>query len=152
MSETVDVNVLVYATNADAPQHERAGALLQHLVAGPGLVVLFWPTVMGYLRIATHPSICERPLSLDEAMGNVDALRSRPHVRMAGEGDRFWTSLRRATVDVSVRGNLVPDAQIVALMLEHGVGTNWSHDRDFRKFDGVTVRDPFRDRYSSGFA
>jgi uncharacterized protein len=44
---------------------------------------------------------------------------------------------------VPVRGNLVPDAHIVALMRQHGVSTIWSHDRDFLEFKGISVRDPF---------
>jgi predicted nucleic acid-binding protein len=42
-----------------------------------------------------------------------------------------------------VRGNLISDAHRVALMLENGVGTIWSHDRGLRKFEGVRARDPF---------
>jgi hypothetical protein len=41
-----------------------------------------------------------------------------------------------------VRANLVPDAHIAALMLQHGVGTIWTVDRDFRRFDGITTREP----------
>jgi hypothetical protein len=61
------------------------------------------PTILGYLRIATHPSLFDSPLSYDDAMGNVTSLLHRPH------------------------------------------------DRDFRKFSGVTLRDPFDERYSAGF-
>jgi len=50
---------------------------------------------------------------------------------------------RRIADDVSPRGNLVPDAHLVALMHQHGISTVWSHDRDLRKFGGITVRDPF---------
>jgi predicted nucleic acid-binding protein len=49
------------------------------------------------------------------------------------------------------RGNLVPDAHLVALMQQQGVATIWTADRDFRKFDGITVLDPFSDRYRDGF-
>jgi predicted nucleic acid-binding protein len=63
----------------------------------------------------------------------------------------FWATFRRVATDVRPRGNLVSDAHLVALMLEHGIATIWSHDRDFRKFRGITVRDPFSDRYSAGF-
>lgn len=152
MSETVDVNVLVYASNTDAPEHDRAAALVAHLADGPGLVVLLWPVLMGYLRLATHPSVFSAPLSHADAMGNVDSLIERSHVRVAGEGDGFWNTYRRTTDEVAPRGNLVPDAHLVALMVQHGVSTIWSRDRDLRKFDGIAVADPFADRYRDGFA
>jgi len=53
--------------------------------------------------------------------------------------------------DVKPRGNLFPDAHLVALMREHGVSTIWSHDRDLRKFSGITVKDPFSGEESTGF-
>lgn len=143
MSQTVDTNVLVHATNRASQFHDRAHALLEHLVAGPGLAYVFWPAVLGYLRTVTHPIILGRPLSCDEAMSNIEALTAPSHVRVAGEGDGFWASLRAVAADVKPRGNLVPDAHLVSLMREHGVSTIWSHDRDLRRFRGITVKDPF---------
>jgi toxin-antitoxin system PIN domain toxin len=151
MSRTVDTTVLVYATHTASPLHDRARALLEHLVAGPGLAYLFWPVVLGYLRIVTHPNILGSPLSSGEAMSNVEALIAPAHIRVAGEGDDFWASFRTVTTDVKPRGNLVPDAHLVALMREHGESTIWSHDRDLRKFRGITVKDPFSEEHSMGF-
>jgi uncharacterized protein len=151
MSRTVDTNVLVYATHTASPFHERARALVEHLVAGPRLAYLLWPVVLGYLRIVTHPNILGSPLSSDEAMSNMEALIGPAHVRVAGEGSDFWPSFREVSSDVKPRGNLVPDAHLVALMVEHGVTTIWSHDRDLRKFRGITVKDPFSDEHATGF-
>jgi len=152
MSQTVDVNVLLYASNVEADENERAISLVRHLASGPGLVVLFWPVALAYLRISTHPSIFAAPLRHREAVGNLEQLMSRPHVRMAAEGDRFWPSYRSIAEDVRVSGNAVPDVQLAALMTEHGVDTIWTRDRDFRKFDRIVARDPFADRYRSGFS
>jgi uncharacterized protein len=143
MSQTVDTNILVYATHSASPFHGGARALVEHLVAGPSLAYLLWPAVLGYLRIVTHPNILGSPLSSDEAMSNIEALMAPSHVRVAGEGSDFWPSFRSVAADVKPRGNLVPDAHLVGLMREHGVSTIWSHDRDFRKFRGITVKDPF---------
>ena len=152
MSQTLDTNVLLYASNDGAPEQERAMALLRHLAAGPDLVVLLWPVVMGYLRIATHPAIFSRPLSHTDAVANIDGLLARPHVRVVGEGERLWDIYRGVVVDVPARGNGVPDAHLVALMLEHGVSSIWSRDRDFRKYASITAHDPFSDRFADGFA
>ena len=98
---------------------------------------------MAYLRVATHPSIFESPLSPEEARRNLEHLLARPHVRAVGEQDGFWSSYLRVVDDLAVRGNLVPDAHLVALLIQHEVGTLWTHDRDFRKFSGIRIRDPF---------
>ncbi|MDQ3757647.1 MAG: type II toxin-antitoxin system VapC family toxin [Actinomycetota bacterium] len=143
MSQTVDTNVLLYAADSSSPRHEPAADLLAELAGGPSLLHLFWPTLLGFVRIATHPAVFRRPLTHEEATEAVERLLARPNVQVAGEGERFWLSYRRAAEPVGPRGNLVPDAHLVALMHEHGVTTIWTHDRDFRKFDGITARDPF---------
>ncbi|CAN5335469.1 type II toxin-antitoxin system VapC family toxin [soil metagenome] len=143
MSSTVDVNVLLYASDSSSRFHEGARALLDRLIHGPDLFYLFWPVLMGYLRIATHPAIFARPLPPAEAALNVEQLLTLPHARTAGEDEGFWELYRATTSGVPVRGNLVPDAHLVALMRQHGVTTVWTSDRDFRKFDGIEARDPY---------
>ena len=61
---------------------------------------------------------------------------------MFAEEDGFWDIYREVTKDVSTLGNLVPDAHLAALLSQHGVVTLYTHDRDFRKFSFLDVRDP----------
>lgn len=143
MSATIDVNILLYASDESSAFHAKAAELLDRLARGPDLLYLFWPVLMGYLRMSTHPAIFPRPLSVDIATVNVGQLLGLPHARAVGEGDDFWQVYGTVTAGAVVRGNLVSDAHLVALMRENGVGTLWSHDRDFRKFEAVRVRDPF---------
>jgi toxin-antitoxin system PIN domain toxin len=109
---------------------------------GREVFCLAWLTIMSYLRMATHPSIFERPLTHDEAMRNVEALLSLPHCRVIGEEEGFWETYRKTTADVPTRGNLVPDAHLASILAGHGVTTVCTHDRDFRKFSFLDVRDP----------
>lgn len=143
MSFAVDVNLLLYASDEGSALHERAKELLDEIAMGPDMVYLFWPTAMAYLRIATHPAIFARPLSHNEARSNLESLLALPHVHTVGEGDAFWRRFLEVADDVHPTGNLVPDAHIAALMLEHGVRTIWTRDRDYRAFSGIRVRDPF---------
>jgi toxin-antitoxin system PIN domain toxin len=143
VTATLDTNVLVYASDESSSFHDRAVELLEALAAGPDLVYLFWPIALGYLRISTHPAIFQKPLSPAEATANVDDLISRPHVRTGAEADSFWDVFRHVAGATPIRGNLVPDAHVVALMRQHEVSTIWSHDRDFLKFPGISVQDPF---------
>ncbi len=139
MSATVDVNVLVHAANVDDPLYEPALARLTSLVEEPRLLHLFWPVLLGFVRIATHPAILPRPLALQPALDNVSALLAVPHVRVHGEAEGFWNFAQAAQLE-SGGGNDVPDAHLVALMRQHGVRTIHSQDRGFRRFDGIELR------------
>jgi toxin-antitoxin system PIN domain toxin len=143
VSYTLDANVLLYASDDASPLHGPAFEVIERVARGPEIVYLFWPTIMTYLRIATHPAVFARPFSNDEATGNIEQLLSRPHVRSTGEQDRFWRLYRDVAQDAVPAGNLVSDAHIVALMLENDVRTIWTRDRDFRRFRGIKVHDPF---------
>ena len=142
MSVTVDTNILLYAANADDDLHERARDVLERLAQGPDLLYLFWPTVMGFLRIATHPGIFSDPVPVDQAIVAVTKLLERPNIRTPAEGADFW-DLFCATAENDTRGNHVPDAHLVALMRQHGVTVIYTRDRDFRRYEGIEAHDPF---------
>ena len=143
MTATVDVNVLLHSSDESSSFHAKALELIERLARETELLYLFWPVVMGYLRVATHAAIFPRPLALDAAIANVEQLLTLSHVRTTGESEGFWPAYLATTSGMVVRGNLVPDAHLASLMRENGVGTLWSHDRDFRRFEGIRVRDPF---------
>ena len=143
MSFSLDVNILLYASDTASPLHEPAASFLDECIQGSELFYLGWPTVMGFLRIATHGAVFDRPVTPVQAMDNIEALRRLPHTRFLAEGDRFWDAYRSTAERVPPRGNLVPDAHLAALLRAHGVKTLYSHDRDFRRFDFLDVRDPF---------
>jgi toxin-antitoxin system PIN domain toxin len=142
VSYAIDLNVLVLASNAAAVEHAAARAFLEKCAAGPEVLCLAWPTVMGYLRITTHPSIFARPLSPSEALANVRSLLSMPQTRALGEEEGFF-ALYETVAGTSVRGNLVPDAHLAAILLQHGVTTLYTRDADFRRFEFLDVRKPF---------
>lgn len=143
MSVAVDANVLLYAANADEDRNERAQRVVRELAAGPEVVYLFWPVVMAFLRISTREGIFPNPLAPADALAMMDSLLSRDHVYSPGEDDLFWGSFLELAEEQRVRGDLVSDTHIVALMRRHGVRAIVTHDRDFRRFDGIRVRDPF---------
>jgi toxin-antitoxin system PIN domain toxin len=146
VSFSCDVNILLYASDSTSPVHEQAKAFLKRATEGGDLFCLGWPTVMSYLRIATHPGIFRAPLKPGEALRNIDALASQPHVRLLAEENGFLDVYRAVTGSFPVRGNLVPDAHLAALLQQHGVRTLYTRDADFRKFSFLEVRDPFAAR------
>lgn len=143
MSYSIDVNILLYASDRSSDRHLRARHFVESCAASPEILCLTWPTLMSYLRIATHPRIFSAPLSPDEALANVSALIGLAHVRAVSELDGFVDAYKHVAGEIPVRGNLVPDAHIAAILFQHGVRTLYSNDRDFRKFQSLDLRDPF---------
>ena len=143
MSYSVDVNILLYASDDSSPRHGAAIDFLEARGGDPELFCVAWVTLMSYLRIATHPRIFSRPLSPGEALGNVESLLALPRVRVLSEGEGFLDAYREVAGHFPVRGNLVPDAHLAALLRQHDVRKIYTVDADFRKFAFLDVTDPF---------
>jgi toxin-antitoxin system PIN domain toxin len=145
VSYAIDSNILLYASDEASDLCERAKTFLRECSARSEPFCLCWPVAMAYLRIATHPRIFTSPLTPSTAMGNIEALISLPHCRLISEGSRFWSCYQSIASKIVVRANLVPDAHVAALLIEHDIPTIYTRDKDFAKFDGITPLDPLRD-------
>lgn len=143
MSYSLDANVLLFASDRTSDRYAAAHAFLASCAASPEVLCLTWPTLMAYVRIATHPSIFAAPLTPEEALANVNALLALPQTRVVCEQDAFMETYLHVTAGTPVRGNLVPDAHVAAILFQNGVRTIYTNDRDFRKFESLDVRDPF---------
>ncbi|GJL66551.1 MAG: ribonuclease VapC [Nitrospirales bacterium] len=143
MSFSLDVNILLYASDRSSTFHAAASSFLDQCAQESELCYLAWPTLMSYLRIATHPRIFTHPLAPSEAVINIQTLFSLPHVRTLSEEDGFLETYQEVTSEMSVRGNLVPDAHLVALLRQHDIKKLYTADTDFRKFSWLDVRNPF---------
>ena len=142
MSYSVDANLLLYASDRSSPHHKAASRFLESRVDDPDLFCICWITLIAYLRIATHPRIFAHPLSPADALSNVDALVELPRTRLLSEDEGFLDVYRAVTDGGAVRGNLVPDAHLAGLLRQHGVGTLYTADADFHRFDFLQVRNP----------
>lgn len=143
MSAAIDVNALLYASDEGSPFHGRARQFLVDRAASRNVLCVAWPTVMEYLRIATHPGIFAHPLTPAEAMRNIHSLFTLPQVRLLAEDDGFWEVYQDVVRGWPARGNQVPDAHLAALLRQHGVGTLYTSDADFRRFDFLRTINPF---------
>ena len=137
----VDANVLLYAYDASSPRHEAARGWWEARLSRPEPVGVAWSTVVAFVRIGTHVRVFERPLTVAEACAAVDAWLSRPMVSVLEPGPRHWEILRGLLVGAHASGNLVPDAHLAALAIEHGA-VLMSTDRDFARFEGLAFEDP----------
>lgn len=139
----LDTNILVHARRREMPHHARAYQLLKDLAEGDAPWALFWPCVYEFLRVVTHPRVFAPPTPIEQALDGVEALMASPSVVLLGEGSAHRGHLRRVVLDGKATGNLVFDAHIAALAIEHGVRVLLTTDRDFGRFSGLTVEDPF---------
>jgi uncharacterized protein len=137
----VDANVLLYAYNSRAPQHERCRAWVERVFSADEPVCLSWVTLLAFLRIATSPRIFERPLLSAEAGDIVSSWLARPSVSVLEAGEECWEILRALLVEAQVTGPLAMDAFLAALALENGA-TLATTDRDFARFAKLKLLDP----------
>jgi len=139
----LDTNVLVFAEIGSSPQHEIAEGLLRHLAEGPSPWAIPWPCVYEFLRVVTHPRVFHPAVPPARALADLERILASPSLVLLSETDRHAEVLGRVMRQSGAAGNLVHDAHITALCLEHGVAELLTGDKDFARFPDLTVRDPF---------
>lgn len=133
---TPDVNVLLYAVNRNCAQHAAAKAWLTESFARPQGVGFAWIALLGFLRLATRSGIFAKPLHVEEALSIVDVWLSQPGASILNPAERHAGVLARLLLGAGSAGNLVSDAHLAALAIEHGAELG-SFDRDFERFSGL---------------
>lgn len=137
----VDVNLLIYASIPSFPQHEAARDWLDRQLSGLPPVGLPWTTVIAYLRLSTNARIFRPPVSMAIAWQRVSAWLAADPVWVPQPTERHAEVLGTLLAQPGVHGNLVPDADLAALAIEHGL-TLCSTDGDFARFRDLKWIDP----------
>jgi uncharacterized protein len=139
----VDANILLYAIDETSQFHKPARSWLEEALNGPRRVGLPWPTLTAFLRISTHPRAARYPLTAREAWDFIADWLDASAAWIPLPGPRHAELFRRLTVDGGLQGNMVSDAHLAALALEHGVGI-CSADSDFARFGELDWVNPLR--------
>jgi toxin-antitoxin system PIN domain toxin len=137
----LDTNLLIYAVDADAPQHGKARRWLESTLSGDVAIGLPWIVVLAFLRITTRTGVLRRQLTAEQAVGFVDEWLAQPYVELVGPGPGHWPLLKKLLREVGAAGNLTSDAHLAALAIEGG----WqlaTTDHDFRRFAGIRLVNP----------
>lgn len=137
----VDANLLIYAYNSSAGVHGTARAWLQETLSGGERVGLPWSTIHAFLRLTTHRALFPEPLNIVDATTIVESWLAQPIVTIVEPGPSYWTILHSILRQANVHGPLVMDAHLAALAIENAAVLHTT-DRDFRRFEGVQVRNP----------
>lgn len=141
----VDANILLYAVDTSAPHHAQARHWLDTALSGAETVILPWLCLLAFLRISTHPGIYPRPLTAEQATRVVSAWTHQPNVvpgaPTSQHAELLGRMLAATGVGGSVGGNLVNDAHLAALAIEHSA-TVVTFDSDFGRFPGVSWEPP----------
>jgi hypothetical protein len=138
-----DINLLVYAHNEASRFHVTAKRWWLEVLAGDQPVALCWASLTGFVRIVTHPGIQTDPVSVEEALAMVDTWIEHPNVHWLHPGGRHYGLFRTLLVTAGVGGNLVTDAHLAALAIEHQCELH-SNDADFASFSGLRWVNPLR--------
>ncbi|GBD32309.1 Ribonuclease VapC48 [bacterium HR33] len=139
----VDTNVLIYTEVVSSRHHARARKVLQDLAEGGAAWAIPWPCIYEFLRVVTHPRVFYPPVPVELALEDLEQILASPSLLLLSETARHGEVMSRVVRDAGVSGNLIHDAHIVALCLEHGVSELLTGDRDFSRFKGIKVVDPF---------
>jgi toxin-antitoxin system PIN domain toxin len=137
----VDTNLLVYAAISSLPQHRVSREWLDGQLNATPRVGLPWPSLLGFLRLVTNPRVLHRPYSVTNAWQAVEAWLDCPNVWIPQPERKHRRILASMLGHVSGGANLIPDAHMAALAIEHGL-TLCSTDGDFARFPGLKWRNP----------
>lgn len=137
----VDANLLLYAEDSLSEHHEAAREWWDAQLSGSDPVALCWPVLNAFIRIGTNARLHQRPLTLKEAIGRVQSWLDQPCVRLLQPTDQHWSLFQQMLKSGNAVGNLVSDAHLAALAVEHNCVLH-STDADFSRFRGLKWKNP----------
>jgi uncharacterized protein len=137
----VDANLLLYAEDSEANLHAAARAWWDEQLSGDDPVCLCWTVLTAFVRVGTNPRVYQRPLTIPEAVERVESWLDQPCVRIIHATGRHLEVFGQLLAAGQATANLVPDAHLAALAIEHGC-VLCSTDSDFARFPGLTWKNP----------
>jgi len=137
----IDANLLLYAYDPRAAEHEASRTWLEAALSGTSLVRFAWLSLWAFVRISTSARVFEHPLTIEEATGAVTTWLAQPAAGILDPGERHWEIFRTLAQDGQTSGAMVMDTVLAAIAIEHGA-TLQTTDRDFSRFRGLAWQNP----------
>lgn len=136
-----DINLLLYAMHKESDHHDAAWMWWESALRGSEHIGFGWSVLTGYVRVATNHRSMSLPITVEQAFSHTRAWLAAPRTRLLSPGVEHLHVMERLLAPLGRGGNLVTDAHIAALAIEHG-GTVYSADTDFGRFDRVQWVNP----------
>ena len=137
----VDASLLLYAADGLSPHHAAADKWWVNELSGTEPVCLCWPVINAFIRIGTNPRLHRRSMTLTEATDRVQSWLDQPCVRLIQPAENHWKIFQQMLRVGNATANLVSDAHLAALAVEHNCVLQ-SSDTDFARFRGLKWRNP----------
>ena len=139
----VDANLLLYAEDSLSEHHQAVRDWWDERLSGVIPVCLCWPVLNAFIRIGTNARLHRRPLTLKEACARVRSWFEQPCVRLIYPTEQHWALFQKMLLQGNAVGNLVSDAHLAALAVEHNC-VLFSTDTDFARFPSLKWENPMR--------
>lgn len=141
----LDANILLYVYIEELPQHKKVSKWFEDIISNHDQsVAVSWMVATAFLRISTSRRIFSMPSSVAEATDRLDELFANPMVVSIGPTERHWPVYLKILHEMNLSGDVVMDAHIAAIAIEHGAAVA-SADKDFLRFSNyITIIDPLK--------
>jgi len=136
-----DANLILYAYIKDFPQHRKSKAWLENTLSSGEEIGLAWQIVTAFIRIGTNPKLFKIPMKIGQVEKRLGALLAHPNVKLTAPTDKHWQIFLKLLKDSKATGNLVMDAHLAALAIEHNARLA-STDDDFKLFPNLNYFNP----------
>ena len=133
------MNILVYAFDISSSQHEVCRDWLDAAVNSAEPFGLANIVLSGYIRVATHPKILNKPASVPVAVAFCNTLVSRPNCVRVNPGAAHFGLFMSLCKAINAKGNDVTDAYLAALAIEHDCEFVTA-DKGFKRFPDLRWR------------
>jgi uncharacterized protein len=137
----VDANILLYAENSGSPLNRKALQWWTSALSGNEAVCLCWEVINAFIRIGTNSRVFNNPLSTSEALDRVSSWINQPCARIIHPTAKHWEVFTDMLISGQASANLVSDAHLAALAIEHNC-TLYSTDKDFKRFPKIKYKNP----------
>ncbi|MDA8138839.1 MAG: type II toxin-antitoxin system VapC family toxin [Desulfobacteraceae bacterium] len=137
----VDANILLYAQDSLNRHHVKARQWWDEQLSGSNPICLCWTVLSAFIRISTNPRVFESPLLLEQAIARIQSWIDQPCAKIIRPTEQHWTIFQQMLLGAKATANLVTDAHLATLAIEHGCELA-STDSDFARFPKLKWRNP----------
>lgn len=141
-----DTNILLYAYVPSFKEHPAAKSWLEDALTKQNETVgLAWQVITSFIRIGTNPKLFQKPITVGKIEVQLTKLIDHPLVQFVAPQSKHWSIFIDLIKKEQITADLVMDAHLAALALEHRARLATT-DRDFARFTNLNFFNPIAKR------